>query len=464
MSSVQNWGRRISATVALGLLPSMVMAVPAHAVPEAEGRYVVLLNPGEPSLGATAKALVGSAAAGTDDTFTAEMTANDARLLAADPAVGAVEPDRLISTSAVQRNPVWGLDRIDQVVNKPSGTYTPMDDGSSVHAYVIDTGIRIGHSQFGGRASYGRDFADDDSVASDCNGHGTHVAGTIGGRTYGVAKQVKLVAVRVMDCKGSGYLSDIIDGVDWVTAHAIKPAVANMSIGTYYSPVLDAAVQRSINSGVTYVVAAGNEDVNARYLSPARLPAAITVAATDSSDRRAYFSNWGSGVDLFAPGVNVKSAGKSSTTATAVMTGTSMATPHVAGAAALVLDAYPAYRPVQVRNYLVARATRGKVTDPKGAPALLLRVSAPPPAPIVSTTKLPVGQTGQRYAAQLALVTGRRGTWSVAAGTLPAGLTMTSAGRISGTPTTATATRKVVVRFTDYVPQSGLRNLYILIR
>jgi subtilisin family serine protease len=461
MSSLQNWGRRVAATVALGLLPSMVMAVPAHAAPEAVGRYIVLLNPGVPTLGATAQALVGSA---PGETFTARLTATGASLLAADPAVRAIEPDRIITTAAVQQNPAWGLDRVDQVSNKLSRTYSPMADGSSVHAYVIDTGIRIGHSQFGGRASYGYDFADDDRAASDCNGHGTHVAGTIGGRTYGVAKKVKLVAVRVMDCKGSGYLSDIIDGVNWVTANAIKPAVANMSIGSDSSPTLDAAVQKSINSGVTYVVAAGNENVNAKYVSPARLPAAITVGATDTRDRRAYFSNWGATVDIFAPGVGVRSASKSSTTASAVMSGTSMATPHVAGAVALVLDAFPTYRPVQVRAYLAARATRGKVVDRKGAPDLFLRVPGPPRAPSIATRTLPIGQTGQRYAAQLQLVTGRRGTWSIAVGTLPAGLTMTSTGLISGTPTTATATRKIVVRFTDYVPLTSIRNLYILVR
>jgi hypothetical protein len=268
----------------------------------------------------------------------------------------------------------------------------------------------------------------------------------------------------VLDCTGAGYLSDMIDGVDWVTAHAIKPAVANMSIGTSYSPALDAAVRRSIESGVTYVVAAGNSNLNARSFSPARVPAAITVGATDSRDRRAYFSNWGSSVDLFAPGVGIKSAGKGSVTATTVLTGTSMASPHVAGAVALVLDAFPAYQPAQVRAYLLARATKGRVADRKSAPNLLLRVPGPAPAPIISTATLPIGQTGVRYAAQLSLVTGRRGTWGIAAGALPAGLTLSSAGLISGTPTEATPTRKIAFRFTDYVPQTGSRTLYLLVR
>jgi subtilisin family serine protease len=479
MSSVHVWGRRSAVAIALALLPSMLPGLPAHAAADAEGvvagagspdavpgRYIVVLDPDAGRLGEPAKALVGEqfTTAGTDDTFTTQLSASDARVLAADPAVEAVEQDRIVRTSAVQLNPVWGLDRIDQPGNRLSKTFTPMADGNSVHAYVLDTGIRIGHSQFGGRASYGHDFADDDRVASDCDGHGTHVAGTIGGRTYGVAKQVRLVAVRVMDCNGSGYLSDIIDGVNWVTGNAIRPAVANMSIGIANSPALDAAVQRSIDSGVTYVVAAGNSNVNARALSPARLPAAITVAATDTRDRRAYFSNWGASVDLFAPGVGIKSAGMGSTTATVVLSGTSMATPHVAGAAALVLDAFPAFRAAQVRAYLAARATRGRVVDRKNAPNLLLRVSGPPPAPVIATAKLPTGQAGQPYAAQLSLVAGRRGTWRLAAGTLPTGLTLSTTGLISGTPTTATTTRKLVVRFTDYVPQTASRILYIQVR
>lgn len=482
MSAVRTWGRRAAATLALGLLPSLVLAVPAHAagapVVEAEGvvagasspdavagRYIVVLNPGGSGLGEPARTLLGGQfpSVGTDDTLTVRLSAGDARTVAADPAVRSVEQDRIVRTSAVQKNPVWGLDRIDQAGSKLSKTFTPMDDGSSVHVYVIDTGISISNTQFGGRASYGYDFAGDDRIASDCNGHGTHVAGTIGGRTYGVAKQVKLVAVRVMDCKGGGFLSDIVDGVNWVTANAIRPAVANMSIGGEYSPALDAAVQTSINSGVTYVVAAGNTNVDARSASPARLPAAITVAATDSRDRRAYFSNWGSSVDFFAPGVAVKSAWIGGTTATSVRTGTSMAAPHVSGAVALVLDAFPSYRPAQVRSYLAARATTGKVADRKGAPNLLLRVPGPPAAPKIATASLPIGKTGVRYAAQLSLVTGRVGTWSVT-GALPAGLTMSSTGLISGTPTAAAPTRKIVVRFTDYVPQSAVRTLYLLVR
>jgi subtilisin family serine protease len=215
---------------------------------------------------------------------------------------------------------------------------------------------------------------------------------------------------------------------------------------------------------VTYVVAAGNENANAYYSSPAGLPAAITVAATDSRDRRAPFSNWGSTVDLFAPGVGIRSAYPGSTTATAVLNGTSMAAPHVTGAAALVLDAAPTYRPAQVLAFLVGQATTGRVTDRKGAPDRLLYVPRPPAAPVIKTTALPAGQVGQPYSAQLALTTTRRGTWSLAGGALPPGLRLSSTGLISGTPTTATATRTIIVKFTDYVPQSATRTLSIVVR
>jgi subtilisin family serine protease len=479
MPSVHLWGRRAAATLALGLLPSL-LAVPAASAadvppegavagtdsPDAvPGRYIVVLKSGVQSLGAFARGLVaGQVTRPGDTTLTVRLSAVDARRLAADPAVRVVEQDRVVRIAATQKNPVWGLDRIDQRSSSPSKTYTPMADGSSVHAYVIDTGVKITHQQFGGRATYGYDFVSGDRFADDCEGHGTHVAGTVGGSTYGVAKKVKLVAVRVLDCEGSGLLSDVIDGVEWVTANARKPAVANMSLGGSYSEALEAAVQASIDSGVTYVVAAGNEDSNAYYSSPAGLPAAITVAATDARDRRAVFSNWGSSVDLFAPGVGIRSAYKGTTTATAVLSGTSMAAPHVAGAAALVLDALPAYRPVQVRDWLVARATTGKVTDRKGAPDRLLFVPGPPPAPVISTASLPKAEVGEPYHVQLALQVSRRGTWSIASGTLPDGLTLSSSGVLSGTPTAASPTRKIIVKFTDYVPQSGTRTLYLLVR
>jgi subtilisin family serine protease len=270
---------------------------------------------------------------------------------------------------------------------------------------------------------------------------------------------VRLVAVRVLDCQGAGTLSGVIAGVDWVTGHAAKPAVANMSLGGGRSASLEAAVRRSINAGITYVVAAGNENANASGESPAALPAAITVAATDSRDRRASFSNYGSVVDLFAPGVAIRSSVANSDTAAATYSGTSMAAPHVAGAAALVLDAAPGWTPAQVRNFLVAKATTGKVTGTKGSPNRLLFVPAPPAAPVITSTAITV-TAGEAYSG--ALAASRRGTWSLAAGTLPDGLTLSPGGVISGTPTEP-GTAAVSVRFVDYVPYVITKTLAVTV-
>jgi subtilisin family serine protease len=304
--------------------------------------------------------------------FQADMTAAEAARLAANPAVDFVEQDATVSLSATQTNAPWGLDRADQRALPLNKAFTA-GNAANVTAYVLDTGIRTSHSEFGGRARNGYDFIDDDAVANDCNGHGTHVAGTVGGRTYGVAKDVKLVGVRVLDCNGSGSYSAIIAGIDWVTKHAVKPAVANMSIGGSVSSSLNAAVTRSIAAGVTYAVAAGNDNRDACRQSPAAAPNAITVAASDSRDVRASFSNYGKCVDIFAPGVKITSASYRSDTGTAVMSGTSMASPHVAGAAALVLGAHPAYTPAQVRDALVNNATTGLISSPgSGSPNKLM--------------------------------------------------------------------------------------------
>ena len=295
--------------------------------------------------------------------FQATMTAVEARRLAANPAVDYIEQDATVRMTDTQAAPVWGLDRIDQAALPLSKTYT-YRSAANVTAYVLDTGIRTSHSEFGGRASDGWDFIDKDATAQDCNGHGTHVAGTVGGRTYGVAKDVKLVGVRVLDCRGSGSYSAIIAGIDWVTAHAVKPAVANLSLGGGVSSALNAAVTKSIAAGVTYAVAAGNDDKNACGYSPASTPNAITVGATDSADVRATFSNYGSCLDIFAPGVKITAPGYASDTGTQTMSGTSMAAPHVAGAAALVLGADPAATPAQVLAALTAKASANTVTSP----------------------------------------------------------------------------------------------------
>jgi subtilisin family serine protease len=305
--------------------------------------------------------------------FHATMTRTQARRLAAHPAVRSVEQDAEVTGDGVQNNPTWGLDRIDQAALPLSKTYT-FRPAAGVTAYVLDTGIRITNKDFGGRARDGYDAIDNDNKAQDCNGHGTHVAGTIGGASYGVAKDVKLVGVRVLDCQGSGSYSAIIKGIDWVTRNAQKPAVANMSLGGTTSATLNDAVKRSIASGITYAVAAGNDNKDACKQSPASVPDAITVAATDSTDKRASFSNFGTCVDIFAPGVKILSASSKSDTGTTTMSGTSMAAPHVAGAAALVLAANPAFTPKQVRDAMVGNAST-KVQDKAGSPAKLLNTA-----------------------------------------------------------------------------------------
>ncbi|MFG2769262.1 S8 family peptidase [Streptomyces sp. NPDC048350] len=310
--------------------------------------------------------------------FSASMSQARAAALASDPRVAYVEQNATVRMADTQPGATWGLDRIDQRDLPLSTTYRYDTTASNVTAYIIDTGIRTSHSEFGGRATVGTDTVGGGQNGQDCQGHGTHVAGTVGGAKYGVAKDAKLVAVRVLDCNGSGTTAGVIAGVDWVTANAVKPAVANMSLGGGANTSLDDAVKRSIASGVTYAVAAGNGNflglpARACNHSPARVPEAITVGATDSADKRASFSNYGTCVDLFAPGVSITSAWKDGDTATNTISGTSMAAPHTAGAAALYLSANPTATPAQVSTALVNNATDGKVGNPlSGSPNKLL--------------------------------------------------------------------------------------------
>jgi subtilisin family serine protease len=297
-----------------------------------------------------------------------------ARQLAADPRVAYVEQNQVLRILDTQSNPPsFGLDRVDQRDLPLDRAFTAPSTASNVNAYIIDSGIRVTHRDFGGRATFAFN-AVGDGINTDCNGHGTHVAGTVGGSSFGLAKGVRLFAVKVVDCNGGGDAASVVNGINFVTRNAIKPAVANMSLGGGASATIDRAVNASIASGVTYAVAAGNENQNACNVSPARVPAAITVGATDQSDQRASFSNFGSCVDIFAPGVNIRSDFATSNNATQVLSGTSMATPHVTGAAALVLAGNPNLTPQQVRNSLVNNATTNVVTDPAGSPNRLLFV------------------------------------------------------------------------------------------
>jgi subtilisin family serine protease len=305
--------------------------------------------------------------------FSAWMSDEQAVALSDDPRVKFVEEDSVMRATITQSNPPWGLDRIGQRDLPLNQTYSYTTTGAGVNAYIIDTGIRRTHTQFGGRAFVGFDAVRDGQNTNDCNGHGTHVSGTVGGSTYGVAKGVRLFAVRVLNCSGSGSNAGVIAGVDWVTANRIRPAVANMSLGGGASTALDAAVRNSIASGVTYAIAAGNSNANASNFSPARVTEAITVGATTITDTRSSFSNFGSVVDIFAPGSSILSAWRTSNTATATLSGTSMATPHVAGVAARFLQSNPGASPAAVRNELVNQATVSHLTGiPSGTANRLL--------------------------------------------------------------------------------------------
>jgi subtilisin family serine protease len=397
----------------VGVTTALVLSATAFAVPAAaaddpaplrgtasanviEGEYIVVLK-----ASAGARSMSDARAAATDNGgtvrhvydaalkgYSATLPSKALRAVRNNPNVAYVEADQTMSVDATQSPATWGLDRVDQRNLPLNNSYTYNATGSGVTAYIIDTGILSSHNEFGGRVAAGYTAISDGRGTTDCNGHGTHVAGTVGGTTYGVAKNVTLKPVRVLGCDGSGTNSGVIAGVDWVTGNKSGPAVANMSLGGGVSTALDDAVQRSVNAGVSYAVAAGNDSgANACNGSPSRVASALTVGSTTSTDARSSFSNIGSCLDLFAPGSSITSAWYTGNTATNTISGTSMATPHVAGVAALYLQGNPSATASSVSSAIINSATTGVVTNAgTGSPNRLLYSllttggTEPPPA------------------------------------------------------------------------------------
>jgi serine protease len=381
-----SWSMRATVAVlvwlaASGVVSAQEVQTPIGAIPD---QYIVVLNDERVS-GAEVRGLADASVRQVGGTvvhvyqrvlrgYSARMSATAAAALARNPRVRYVEQDSVREIVATQAGATWGLDRIDQRDRPVDGSYTYDTAAQGVHVYIIDTGVRRTHTEFGGRVSAsGFTAINDGNGTNDCNGHGTHVAGTVAGATYGVAKSATVHAVRVLNCSGSGSTSGVIAGVEWVTANHVSPAVANMSLGGGASTALDDAVRNSIASGVAYAVAAGNDNANACNSSPARVSQALTVGSSTSSDARSSFSNFGTCVDLFAPGSSITSAWSTGDTATNTISGTSMASPHVAGVAALYLAGDPTASAAIVHTAVVNNASVNKLTGiGTGSPNRLL--------------------------------------------------------------------------------------------